>query len=174
VREVPTVNYLRHPAGTSAYQVWGQGELELLLIKNVTTSVDNIWEHPGRLRFLSSDGELGRVIRFDPRGQGASDPLPLEEVGQLDPWLDDARPVGAPSGTAIAEQFSVGQSLSGLSWTLRNPVSISSNQPGSSVGSRAALSSGSRKMPILSIFGKPATEWLLPFQCVRERVGDRF
>lgn len=55
-----------------------------------TTSVDNVWEHPGRVRFLSSYGELGRVVRFDPRGLGASDPLPLEEVGQLGPWLEDA------------------------------------------------------------------------------------
>jgi class 3 adenylate cyclase/pimeloyl-ACP methyl ester carboxylesterase len=90
VREIPPVRYLRHPAGAIAYQVWGQGELDLLLMTGFTTSVDNIWEHPGRLRFLSSYGELGRVIRFDPRGQGASDPLPLDEVGQLGPCLDDA------------------------------------------------------------------------------------
>ncbi len=90
MREVPPVRYLRHPAGAIAYQVWGQGELDLLLMTDATTSVDNIWEHPGRLRFLSSYGELGRVIRFDPRGQGASDPLPLEQVGQLGSWLDDA------------------------------------------------------------------------------------
>jgi class 3 adenylate cyclase/pimeloyl-ACP methyl ester carboxylesterase len=90
VREVPPVRYLRHPTGAIAYQVWGQGQLDLLVMTEFTTSVDNIWEHPGRLRLLSSQGELGRVIRFDPRGQGASDPLPLDEVGQLGPWLDDA------------------------------------------------------------------------------------
>ena len=90
VREVPPVQYLRHPVGAIAYQVWGQGELDLLVMTDFTTSVDNIWEHPGRLRLLSSYGELGRVIRFDPRGQGASDPLPLDDVGQLGPCLDDA------------------------------------------------------------------------------------
>jgi len=30
--------------------------------------------------------------------------------------------MGAPPGIAIAEQYSVGQCLSGLSWTLRNPA----------------------------------------------------
>jgi class 3 adenylate cyclase/pimeloyl-ACP methyl ester carboxylesterase len=90
VRAIPPVRYLRHPAGAIAYQVWGEGALDLLLMTGLTTSVDNIWEHPGRLRLLSSYGELGRVIRFDPRGQGASDPLPLDEVGQLDSCLDDA------------------------------------------------------------------------------------
>jgi class 3 adenylate cyclase/pimeloyl-ACP methyl ester carboxylesterase len=87
---VPAVHYLRHPTGAIAYQVWGQGDLNLLLLTDISTSVDNIWEHPGRLRILSSYGDLGRVIRFDPRGQGASDPLPLDQVGELAPWLDDA------------------------------------------------------------------------------------
>jgi len=90
VREVPPVRYLRRSDGAIAYQVWGDGDLDLLVMTEFTTSVDNIWEHPGRLRLLSSYGELGRVVRFDPRGQGASDPHPLEEVGQLGPWLDDA------------------------------------------------------------------------------------
>ena len=90
MREVPPVEYLRHPSGAVAYQVWGQGELDLLLLTEGTTSVDNIWEHPGRVRLLASQGRLGRVIRFDPRGLGASDPLPLEEVGQLGLWLEDA------------------------------------------------------------------------------------
>src|SRR5579862_7434224 len=90
VRAVPPVQYLRLASGAVAYQVWGEGDLDLLLMTDITTSVDNIWEHPGRVRLLSSQGRLGRVIRFDPRGQGASDPLPLDEVGQLDPWLLDA------------------------------------------------------------------------------------
>jgi class 3 adenylate cyclase/pimeloyl-ACP methyl ester carboxylesterase len=90
VKEVPPVQYLRLASGAVAYQVWGGGDLDLLLMTDITTSVDNIWEHPGRVRLLSSQGRLGRVIRFDPRGQGASDPLPLDEVGQLGPWLLDA------------------------------------------------------------------------------------
>ena len=90
VKVVPPVQYLRHATGAIAYQIWGLDQPDLLLMTDMTTSVDNIWEHPGRLRFLSSYGELGRVIRFDPRGQGASDPLPLDEVGQIDAWLDDA------------------------------------------------------------------------------------
>jgi class 3 adenylate cyclase len=85
----PRVQYVRSTAGALAYQVWGDGA-DLLLMTDFTTSVDNIWEHPGRIRLLSYLGTLGRVVRFDPRGQGASDPLPIDELGSLDAWVEDA------------------------------------------------------------------------------------
>jgi class 3 adenylate cyclase len=85
----PHVQYVRSKAGALAYQVWGDGA-DLLLMTDFTTSVDNIWQHPGRIRLLSYLGTLGRVVRFDPRGQGASDPLPIDELGSVDAWVDDA------------------------------------------------------------------------------------
>ena len=36
------------------------------------------------------EGSVARVIRFDPRGLGASDPLPLGEMGNFEHWIDDA------------------------------------------------------------------------------------
>jgi pimeloyl-ACP methyl ester carboxylesterase len=71
------------------YQVWGAGDVDMVLMTNWRTSVDNSWEHPGRVRLLALQGSFARVVRFDPRGFGASDPLPLAEVGDLSLWVDD-------------------------------------------------------------------------------------
>lgn len=89
VRELPEVRYV-HDGGSVAYQVWGAGPADLLLITEWATSVDTVWDHAGRLRLLTLEGSIARVVRFDPRGLGASDPLPLDEFGNFDHWVHDA------------------------------------------------------------------------------------
>jgi class 3 adenylate cyclase len=88
--EVPAVEYLRTDRGWVAYQTWGEGPPHVLWLSEWGTSVDNLWEHPGRIRFLSFHGSLGRVVRFDPRGQGASDELGAAAGSPFDEWRDDA------------------------------------------------------------------------------------
>jgi len=41
-------------------------------------------------RYAKSDGGIGRVICFDQRGTGVSDPVPLESLPALEAWMDDA------------------------------------------------------------------------------------
>ena len=86
---LPEVRFV-HDGGSVAYQVWGEGPRDLLLITEWATSVDTVWDHPGRLRLLKLEGSIARVVRFDPRGLGASDPLPLDEVGNFEHWVHDA------------------------------------------------------------------------------------
>ncbi|MBA2326754.1 MAG: adenylate/guanylate cyclase domain-containing protein [Actinobacteria bacterium] len=106
---IPEVRYARGDSGAVAYQVWGEGDLDLLLMTEWATSVDSIWEHPGRVRLLGFYGSLGRVIRFDCRGIGASDPVSLERLGDLDQWVRDALlvmdDVGAEHVAVSAEGF---------------------------------------------------------------------
>jgi class 3 adenylate cyclase/pimeloyl-ACP methyl ester carboxylesterase len=89
VWDLPEVRFV-HGDGSVAYQVWGSAPRDLLLITDWVTSVDTIWDHPGRLRILTLQSSIARVIRFDPRGLGASDPLPLDEYGNFELWVDDA------------------------------------------------------------------------------------
>ena len=90
MREVPEVRYVHDAGGSVAFQVWGEGSRNLLLITEWATSVDTVWEHPGRLRLMTLEGSIARVVRFDPRGLGALDPLPLDELGNFDHWVHDA------------------------------------------------------------------------------------
>lgn len=84
------MSYVRTDRGSIAYQLWGEGPVEHLLLSEFSTSVDNIWEHPRRVRILSAQGQIARTVRFDPLGQGASDPVALADVGRVDLWRDQA------------------------------------------------------------------------------------
>lgn len=107
---VPEVHYARDESGAAiAYQVWGAGPVDLLLMTDWATSVDNMWEHPARVRSLGFAGSLGRVIRFDCRGTGASDPVSLDRIGDLEQWARDATlvmdAVGVERAVVSAEGF---------------------------------------------------------------------
>jgi class 3 adenylate cyclase len=66
-----------------AYQVLGQGPPDLVVTLNSFGHVDVAWEDPGFALFLHTLASFSRLILFDRRGTGASDPLP---VGALPPW----------------------------------------------------------------------------------------
>jgi class 3 adenylate cyclase len=64
-----------------AYQVLGEGPPDLIMASAVT--VDVAWEDPGVALFLRSLASFSRLILFDQRGTGASDPPPPDP---LPPW----------------------------------------------------------------------------------------
>ena len=80
---MPEVHYARDENGAVAYQVWGSGDVDLVEMTEWATSVDNVWDHPARVRSLGFHGSLGRVVRFDCRCIGGSDPVPLDRIGDL-------------------------------------------------------------------------------------------
>jgi class 3 adenylate cyclase len=73
-----------------AYQVFGQGPPDLVMAINVT--VDVVWEDPGAALWLRTLASFSRVIFFDRRGSGASDPLPPDP---LPPWESYAEELDA-------------------------------------------------------------------------------
>ena len=77
----PETRYARLGRDRIAYQVVGQGPPDLVLAVGVT--VDNAWEEPGVALWLRTLASFSRVILFDRRGSGASDPLPADP---LPPW----------------------------------------------------------------------------------------
>jgi class 3 adenylate cyclase len=68
-----------------AYQVLGQGPPDLVMTGAVT--IDVAWEDPGVALFLHSLASFSRLILFDRRGTGASDPPPPDP---LPPWESHA------------------------------------------------------------------------------------
>ena len=59
-----------------AYEIFGSGPVDLVMLPNSTFPIDLMWDLPQLASFLDSLGEMARVIAFDQRGMGASDPLP--------------------------------------------------------------------------------------------------
>ncbi len=99
--EVET-RYARHPEGDVAYQVFGQSQPDLLFIPNWLTNADVMWDEPSLAAYLQRLATFSRVICFDRRGTGVSDPVMLSSLPTLDSWMDDARVVMDTVGSTRA------------------------------------------------------------------------
>ena len=71
------------------YQVFGSGPLDVVFIPAWNSNVDVMWEDPWHARFLSRLASFSRVITFDKRGTGISDPVPMGALPTLEQWADD-------------------------------------------------------------------------------------
>jgi class 3 adenylate cyclase len=77
VRDVE-VEYAVRDGASIAYEIFGSGPFDLVMISN-RFPVDLMWDLPQLADFLDDLGTMGRVIAFDNRGSGASDPLPTTD-----------------------------------------------------------------------------------------------
>jgi pimeloyl-ACP methyl ester carboxylesterase len=96
---VPETRYAKSEDGYVAYQVFGRGPSDLLFIGNWASNVEVMWEHPSMARYLDRLGHIARVICFDKRGAGLSDPVALGAMPTLEDWMDDARVVLNAAGS---------------------------------------------------------------------------
>lgn len=96
--------YAREGEAYVAYQDFGEAAPNLLHISTWTSNVDAMWEEPSVVRFYERLASFARVICFDKRGTGVSDPVSLGDLPTLEDWMDDARVVLDAAG---AEQVAV-------------------------------------------------------------------
>ncbi len=89
----PETKYVKTPGGYVGYQVFGKGEIDLLFISSWTSNLDIMWEFPAVVNYFNQLASFSRVICFDKRGTGVSDPIPLTAIPTLEEWMDDAREV---------------------------------------------------------------------------------
>src|SRR4051794_11454095 len=74
-----------------AYQVMGQGPLDLLIVPGFISHLEAAWENPAYARFLERLASFCRLIQFDKRGTGLSDRV--TGIPTLDERSDDVRAV---------------------------------------------------------------------------------
>jgi class 3 adenylate cyclase len=89
----PETRYAASPDGHIAYQVFGSGRLNLLFVTHWGTNLDVMWEEPSLAAYLNRLGSFARVICYDKRGTGVSDPVPLAALPTIEHWMDDATAV---------------------------------------------------------------------------------
>jgi pimeloyl-ACP methyl ester carboxylesterase len=101
--EPPKTRYAKSGNLHLAYQVLGEGALDLVFVAEFWNSIEAQWEEPGFERFLRRLGSFSRLICFDQRGSGMSDPVALSELPTLEEWMDDVRAVmdAVGSGKAV-------------------------------------------------------------------------
>jgi class 3 adenylate cyclase len=96
----PETRYAVSHGSYLAYQRFGEGDVDLVLVPTSLSNIELTWEHPDLSAFLRRLGRFARVIHFDRRGNGMSDgargTLTLEEQ------VDDVRAVLAAAGSEEA------------------------------------------------------------------------
>ena len=85
----PRTLYVRGPEGHVAYQVFGRGPRDIVFVPDHPNNIEIMWEEPRLARFLERLATMGRVICFDKRGTGISDPVPLGAIPTIERWMDD-------------------------------------------------------------------------------------
>ena len=94
----PETQYTKSAGGYVGYQVFGDGPRELILVNDWMTNLDVMWEEPSLARYLARLGSFARVLCFDRRGSGVSDPVPLAALPTIEEWMDDAKVVMDAAG----------------------------------------------------------------------------
>jgi pimeloyl-ACP methyl ester carboxylesterase/class 3 adenylate cyclase len=106
---LPVTRYAHGEGGDIAYQVVGDGPIDLVFMSAWFSHVDGRWEEPSFARMLRRLASFSRLLVFDKRGVGASDPLPADTT-TWEEWADDVRAVMDAAGSERAAIVGVGDS----------------------------------------------------------------
>ena len=102
----PEVRYARSGDVHIAYQVLGEGDVDLVFVMGWLTNLETYWELPGYRRFMQRLAGFTRLILFDKRGMGLSD---RSVMGTLEERMDDVRAVMDAAGSERAVLLGVSE-----------------------------------------------------------------
>jgi pimeloyl-ACP methyl ester carboxylesterase len=110
----PETRYAKSGDVSIAYQVFGEGPINLVLAPFFVSNVEHFWDEPDVSRWLLRLASFARVAMFDKRGTGMSDRV--TEMPGLDQRMDDLRAVMDAAGMEQAALLglSEGGSLAAL------------------------------------------------------------
>ena len=89
----PQTRYAKSGDVNIAYQVVGEGTVDLVFVMGWVSHLEYFWNEPSFARFLTRLASFSRLILFDKRGTGLSDRVPLNELPTLEQRMDDVRAV---------------------------------------------------------------------------------
>jgi class 3 adenylate cyclase len=91
-----------------AYQVVGSGPVDIVFVPEFWHTIEVQWDQPELAAFLERLSSFGRLISFDQRGSGLSDPVSLDELPSIEQWMDDVRVVMDDAGSKSAVLIAIG------------------------------------------------------------------
>jgi pimeloyl-ACP methyl ester carboxylesterase/class 3 adenylate cyclase len=97
------IRYAVHDGVHIAYQVIGDGPIDLVYSSGIWSNLEIMWEWPAWARYLNRLASFSRLILFDMRGVGLSDRGPEPPVVELQ--MDDVRAVMDAVGLETAALF---------------------------------------------------------------------
>jgi class 3 adenylate cyclase len=138
--DVPQTRYARSGDLRIAYQVVGEGQVDIVLVPAFLSNIEIAWEMPGVAAFLHRLAAFARLIVFDRRGTGMSDGVagasPLEEQ------MDDVRAVmsavrssqpallSAAEGCGLAAMFAASHPAAARALVMLSPLARLVRAPG--------------------------------------------
>lgn len=114
--EQPETKYAKSGDLNIAYQVVGDGPVDLIFVPGWVSNIEYSWEHPSYAKFYNRLASFSRLILFDKRGTGLSDRVADSELPTLEQRMDDVRAVldTVNSERAVVFGFSEGGNMSVL------------------------------------------------------------
>lgn len=115
--DFPETQYADSDGLSIAFQVWGTGERNYVLIPGVISHIESELENPDYVKWIASLSEMGRLVIFDKRGNGMSDriqgaPTDNERMADIAAVMDaagmaSASVIGFSEGATLACVFAV-------------------------------------------------------------------
>ncbi|MGZ8259322.1 MAG: adenylate/guanylate cyclase domain-containing protein [Caldimonas sp.] len=107
--EIAETRYAKSGDCHIAYQVVGEGALDVVLIPGFVSNVEHGWDFPPLAHFYRQLASFARLILFDKRGTGMSDPVPVQQLPTLEQRMDDVRAVMDAAGSERAALVGVSE-----------------------------------------------------------------
>jgi class 3 adenylate cyclase len=89
----PETQYARVDDVHVAFQVVGDGPVDVVLVDQWLGHMEAQWDVPPMAELRGRLASFSRLILFDKRGVGMSDPVPLTSLPTIETWMDDMRTV---------------------------------------------------------------------------------
>ena len=105
--KLPSTRYAKSGNVHVAYQVFGEGNIDLVFVPGFISNIENYWEEPSFARWLRKLTGFARVITFDKRGTGLSDRV--EVLPTMDERMEDVRAVMDATGSKRAAVFGLSE-----------------------------------------------------------------
>lgn len=113
---IPSVRYADSDGLKIAYQVFGSGPIDLVLVPGFISHIEYAWHEPLLARFLRHLSAISTVIMFDKRGMGLSDRNPEGLTPTMPQREADVKAVMAAAGSSAAAL---------VAWSEGGPTAVS-------------------------------------------------
>jgi class 3 adenylate cyclase len=124
---LPETRYARQGGLHLAYQVLGEGPPDLLLLDQWFSHMEAQWDVPPVAEFRERLASFGRLIMYDKRGSGLSDPIPTSDLPTIEEWMDDVPIVLDAAGSDRAVVIAnLGGGLMAATYAAAHPERVAS------------------------------------------------
>src|SRR5215203_5947118 len=106
---VPETHYVENGDVNIAYQVVGEGDIDIVFVMGWVSHLEYFWKHPLFAAFLNRLASFSRLILFDKRGTGLSDRVPLSQLPTLEQRMEDVHAVMDAVGSERAVLIGVSE-----------------------------------------------------------------